>query len=95
MTYSSAGGPRFARIASLEEDLMRTRWDMDARERGQYKWSSHWHPDVADAGRYGLQAYYDAHIAPGLGPDEKQHQADLSKLRRRPRRANHGTTGYD
>ena len=48
--------------SSLEEDLMRTRWDLDARERGQYKWSSHWHPDVCDAGRYGLQAYYDAAV---------------------------------
>jgi hypothetical protein len=45
---------------ALEEDYMRGRWDPDARGRGLYRWASQWHPDASEAGRYGLQGYFDA-----------------------------------
>lgn len=45
--------------SALEEDLQRTEWDKDKREQGKFEWSNNWHPDVADAGRYGLAGYFD------------------------------------
>lgn len=50
--------------SQLEEDLLKARWDQDARAKGHYRWSSQWHPDVADAARYGLQGYFDMYQAP-------------------------------
>lgn len=45
--------------SALEQDLLRARWDADARARGHWRWSTAWHPDAADAARYGLQAYFE------------------------------------
>jgi len=50
--------------SALEQDYQRARWDKQARERGQYKWASAWHPDPSEAGRYGLQDYFDAFEKP-------------------------------
>lgn len=50
--------------SDLEQDLLKTRWDLDARALGRFRWSSHWHPDVADAARYGAQDYFDLYEAP-------------------------------
>jgi hypothetical protein len=50
--------------SALEEDLRKTRWDTEARAKGLHRWSSHWHPDVADAARYGLASYYDSYKEP-------------------------------
>lgn len=50
--------------SALEEDYQRTRWDADARARGQWKWSAQWHPDPADAARYGLQGYWASYTEP-------------------------------
>jgi len=60
-----AVGRAKVRIGSaLEEDLQRAQWDKDARANGKYEWSSVWHPDVADAARYGAQGYFDSYQAP-------------------------------
>jgi hypothetical protein len=45
---------------AVEEDYMKARWDADARAHGQWKWANAWHPDPSEAGRYGLQGYFDA-----------------------------------
>lgn len=45
--------------SKLEEDLLKCRWDPDARAKGLWRWSSTWHGDVADAARYALQGYFD------------------------------------
>jgi hypothetical protein len=50
--------------SALEEDYQRTRWDNEARARGQWKWSAQWHPDPADAARYGLQGYWASYTEP-------------------------------
>ena len=47
--------------SQLETDLKLCRWDQAARERGKWLWSKNHHGDVADAGGYGLVAYFDAH----------------------------------
>lgn len=49
---------------ALEEDYQRARFDSEARAKGQWKWSSQWHPDPSEAGRYGLQGYYNAYVEP-------------------------------
>jgi hypothetical protein len=70
--------------SALEEDLRKTRWDQDARAKGLYRWSSHWHPDVADAARYGLASYFDMFTAPDTRPDAQKVRdeihADLTRF---------------
>jgi hypothetical protein len=48
----------------LEGDFLKTQWDRQARERGAWEWSSHNHPDAADAARYSVQGYFDAYEPP-------------------------------
>jgi hypothetical protein len=50
--------------SKLEEDYQKARFDADARKRGQWRWSSQWHPDPSEAARYALQAYFDAYREP-------------------------------
>ena len=64
--------------SALEEDLRKTRWDQEARGKGQYKWSHHWHPDVADAARYGLQAYFDMYQAPDTRTDAEKVREEIA-----------------
>jgi hypothetical protein len=45
--------------SDLEGDLLKTQWDPIARDKGDYEWSSHNHPDVADAFRYAAHAYFE------------------------------------
>lgn len=45
--------------SQLEGDLLKTKWDKDARERGEFEWSSANHPDVGDAFRYAAHAFYE------------------------------------
>ncbi len=45
--------------SELEKDLQTTRWDIKAKAKGQNRYSSHNHPDVADSIRYALAAYWD------------------------------------
>lgn len=56
----AAGKFKVMAFSSLEEDFTKARFDPNARARGQHKWSSAWHPDAADAGRYALNPYWDA-----------------------------------
>lgn len=48
--------------SALEQDYTRARWDKAALERGQRVWARAWHPDSSEAGRYGLQDYYEAAV---------------------------------
>ncbi|HEX3220591.1 MAG TPA: hypothetical protein VHU77_11360 [Candidatus Limnocylindria bacterium] len=50
--------------SALEEDYQRARFDTEARAKGTWRWSSQWHPDPSEAGRYGLQGYYNAYVEP-------------------------------
>ncbi len=59
-----AGRAKIIVGSQLETDLMRASWDKDARAVGKYEWSSQWHPDVADAGRYAIQGYFDSYQMP-------------------------------
>lgn len=70
--------------SQLEMDLQRAAWDKDARARGQYEWSSAWHPDVADAGRYALQGYFDAYQVPQPKPDDASKEDKLWKESLKP-----------
>lgn len=63
--------------SALEEDLLKCRWDLDARAKGQWRWSSAWHGDVADAARYALQGYFDVAEAPGPDLNAEQLAAKL------------------
>ena len=54
--------------SELEGDLLKTQWDKDSLARGTPEWSSANHPDVADAMRYALQAYFDSYVAPRPKP---------------------------
>lgn len=69
--------------SQLEQDLMKAAWDKDARAVGRYEWSSQWHPDVADAGRYAVQGYFDSYVAPKAIEDVKsadsRREAELWK----------------
>lgn len=50
--------------SQLEEDLMKAKWDKDARAAGKYEWDSAHHPDVADAGSYGVVPFVETAPAP-------------------------------
>lgn len=67
----NAGRAKVRIGSELEQDLMKASWDKDARSVGRYEWSSSWHPDVADAGRYAAQGYFDFYVAPKVKEDVK------------------------
>lgn len=50
--------------SALEEDYQRARFDQEARAKGTWRWSSQWHPDPSEAGRYGLQGYWASYSEP-------------------------------
>lgn len=52
------------RGSALEQDYQRARWNKEALARSQYEWAGSWHPDPSEAGRYALQDYFDAFVAP-------------------------------
>lgn len=68
--------------SELEKDLQKTQWDDKARAAGRNKYSSHNHPDVADALRAALQAVAavepDAVETPST--PEQIERADVAKL---------------
>ncbi len=59
--------------SQLENDLKLAKWKIEARADGRYEWDdTSIHPDVADAGRYGLQGYIEPpadQIGPNLSGD--------------------------
>lgn len=65
--------------SALEQDYQRARWDKKAAETGQWKWAAAWHPNASEAGRYGLQDYFDAYQAPPPPPkdDAERHRAQI------------------
>lgn len=50
--------------SALEQDYTRARWDKDALERGQRRWSRAWHPDPSEAARYAAQDYFEGRHEP-------------------------------
>jgi hypothetical protein len=58
----SEGQCHIAIGSDLEGDMLKTQWDTAARERGEWEWSTHNHPDVADAFRYAAHAYFEARV---------------------------------
>lgn len=43
--------------SALEEDLTKAKWSTRESDARKFTWASDWHPDVADAGRYGLEKF--------------------------------------
>ena len=64
--------------SALEEDFMKSRFDAEARARGQYKWTSQHHPDAGDAARYSLGPYFDAYVAPDKRTPEEKLRDELA-----------------
>jgi len=62
--------------SDLEGDFLKTQWDQKARERGAWDWSSHNHPDAADAGRYSVQGYFDGYEPPPPPKPEEERGFD-------------------
>lgn len=58
--------------SDLEGDFLKTQWDKNYRAKGLWEWSSHNHPDAADADRYSLQAYFDTFKEPEAPPPEEK-----------------------
>jgi hypothetical protein len=65
--------------SALEEDLQKSQWDKDKLGKGQHDWSSVWHPDVADAARYAIEAYFDAYRMPEPKLDDASAEDKLWK----------------
>jgi hypothetical protein len=70
---------------ALEEDYQRARFDQDSRAKGSWKWASQWHPDPSEAGRYGLQGFWNTYTPP---PPPKPIETRMrEKAQQRQRRA--------
>ncbi|HVQ52662.1 MAG TPA: hypothetical protein VMS92_21715 [Mycobacterium sp.] len=65
--------------SALETDLLRARWDQDARAKGLYRWSSAWHPDAADAARYALAGYWDSYVQPKPKPTQDPWEQEAAR----------------
>jgi hypothetical protein len=63
---------------ALEEDLVKSKWSSLARNVNKWEWSSDWHPDVADAGRYGLEKFLQT--AEPDKVDEYAHLVGVDKV---------------
>jgi len=68
--------------SELEKDLQKTQWDDKARAAGRNKYSSHNHPDVADALRAALQAVAAVLPDPVVSPVSayEKEQAEVAAL---------------
>lgn len=55
----STGDAHIIEGSQLEEDLIKAKWDKDARARGDWDWDSAHHPDVGDAATYAIPAYLE------------------------------------
>lgn len=68
--------------SELEKDLQKTQWDDKARASGRNKYSSHNHPDVADALRAALQAVAAVLPDPIIAPvtEFQKEQAEIAAL---------------
>jgi len=57
--------------SQLQRDLQLARLEPEARAVGKYEWTSDVHPDIADAGSYGVVAYVEAAPPPAkLTPEQ-------------------------
>jgi hypothetical protein len=78
--------------SALEEDYQRARFDSEARARGSWRWSSQWHPDPSEAGRYGLQGYWSSYTEPPAPkPIEQEKREKWAKRMRRDAATKRGT----
>lgn len=63
--------------SALEEDFQKSRFDPEARARGQYKWTSQHHPDAGDAARYSLGPFFNLYTPPDTRSPEEIRRAQL------------------
>lgn len=61
--------------SQLEEDLVRAKWDKDARARGEWEWDGQHHPDVGDAATYAIPAYLETAPKPRQPSTDTEEQA--------------------
>lgn len=61
--------------SQLEEDLIRAKWDKDARDKGLWEWDSQHHPDVGDAASYAIPAYLETAPKPKAPSTDTEEQA--------------------
>jgi hypothetical protein len=47
--------------SAAEQDMQKAKFDLDARLRNQYRWSSAWHPDPSESLRYSTGPHFDAY----------------------------------
>ena len=73
--------------SALEEDYQRARFDSEARGRGQWKWSSQWHPDPSEAARYALAGYWSAYVEPEQPKSYEQQRREAWAQRQREQAA--------
>ena len=59
----------------MAEDLAKSRWDMKAREAGQWKWHRSHHPDAGDAANYAIGKYISIYTAPPKPSTETRGEA--------------------
>lgn len=77
--------------SAVEEDYQRARFDQQARAKGSWRWSSQWHPDPSEAGRYGLQGYWASYTEPEAPkPIEQVKRAKWAKKQGRALAAKSG-----
>lgn len=48
--------------SASEEDYQKTRWDPDKKAKMVWDWSSQWHPDPSESGRYALTPFFDMYV---------------------------------
>lgn len=65
--------------SALEEDYTRARFDQTARAAGQWKWSSQWHPDPSESGRYGLAGYWASYTEPEVPKSHEEQRREAVK----------------
>lgn len=68
--------------SALEEDYQKAKRDPNQPASAAWKWSSQWHPDPSEAGRYALQGYYEVYQPPKeVDPHaEPEREALLERL---------------
>lgn len=77
----------------LEEDMLKSKWDKDARVRGAWEWDRSWHPDAGDSYRYAMEHYWDAHEAPKKAKTHEELDAEHNASLYAPKAPDYGISG--
>ena len=76
------GWVKAMRGSKLVEDYVKARRDPTSTA-GAWKWSSQWHPDPSESGRYGLQGYWDDYQEPEKPKSYEQQRREQWAQRQR------------